>query len=74
MTVIIRPEHIELGNGALQAEITNQFYLGEKVRTYGRLPDNSEIVFDDSQPSVQPGDEVSLSIDTDLVQVHPRGN
>lgn len=74
VTVIIRPEHIELGNGALQAEITNQFYLGEKVRTYGRLPDDSEIVFDESHPSVQPGDEVSLAIDTELVQIHPSGN
>jgi len=71
VTVSIRPEHIESGSGALQAEITNQFYLGEKVRTYGRLPDDSEIVFDETQPSVHPGDEVSLSLDTELAQIHP---
>lgn len=70
VTVIIRPEHVELGSGALQAEVTNQFYLGEKVRTYGRLPDDSEIVFDKSHPTVQPGDEVSLCIDTELAQIH----
>jgi putative spermidine/putrescine transport system ATP-binding protein len=71
VTVTIRPEHIEPGNGALQAKITNQFYLGDKVRSYGQLPDNSEIVFDQSKASVQPGDEVSLSIDTELAQIHP---
>ena len=72
VTVIIRPEHIEAGDGSLRAEITNQFYLGEKVRTYGQLPDDSEIIFDESQSSVQPGDEVSLSIDPELAQVHPK--
>jgi putative spermidine/putrescine transport system ATP-binding protein len=71
VTVVIRPENIESGDGSLRAEITNQFYLGEKVRTYGRLPDDSEIIFDESQTNVQPGDEVSLSIDPELAQVHP---
>lgn len=71
VTVSIRPEHIESGTGALQAEITHQFYLGEKVRTYGRLPDDSEIVFDETQASVHPGDEVALSFDTELAQIHP---
>ncbi|MFQ3476709.1 ABC transporter ATP-binding protein [Halonotius sp. F2-221B] len=71
VTVSIRPEHIESGTGALQAEITNQFYLGEKVRTYGRLPDDTEIVFDETQSSVHPGDEVALSLDTELAQIHP---
>lgn len=71
VAVVARPEHLSPGGGALQAEITNQFYLGEKVRSFGRLPDGEEVIFDVDRFAAQPGDKVSLSIDTDRVRVIP---
>jgi putative spermidine/putrescine transport system ATP-binding protein len=69
VAVVARPEHLSPGNGPLQAEITNQFYLGEKIRSFGQLPNGNEIIFDADRFSAQPGDEVSLSMDTDRIRI-----
>ncbi|MCD2201385.1 ABC transporter ATP-binding protein [Halobacterium sp. KA-4] len=69
VAVIVRPEHISPGSGSLRAKITNQFYLGEKVRTFGLLPDGGKIIFDVDRFVAQPGDEISLSMDTDRIRV-----
>lgn len=69
VAVIVRPEHISPGSGSLRAEITNQFYLGEKIRSFGRLPDGEKIIFDVDRFAGQPGDEISLSMDTDRIRV-----
>lgn len=69
VAVVARPEHLSPGGGSLQAEITNQFYLGEKIRSFGRLPNGNETIFDADRFSAQPGDEVSLSMDTDRIRI-----
>jgi len=70
--VIARPEHISPGTGALTATITSQFYLGDHIRTYGKLPDDREIIFDVSHPVADLGDEISLSVNTDHIRVIPQ--
>jgi putative spermidine/putrescine transport system ATP-binding protein len=72
VVIVTRPEHISPGDGPLHAKITSQFYLGEKVRSFGKLPDGEEIIFDVEQPISDPGERITLSIDMDHTQVIPR--
>lgn len=73
VVAVARPEHISVGVGPIKAAVTNQFYLGEKVRNVARLPDGEEIVFDTERRTVTPGEEVSLSMEPGQVHVIPPG-
>ncbi|WP_096391812.1 ABC transporter ATP-binding protein [Halopenitus persicus] len=71
VVVVARPEHISVGDGQLNAAVTNQLYLGEKIRNVARLPNGKEIVFDTDRRTVVPGEDVSLSMDPERIHVIP---
>jgi len=70
VTVVVRPEAFEVGDGPFEATVRERFYLGEHVRAVADLPDGESVTLR-VDPAAAPatGDRVSLALDTDRVHV-----
>ena len=70
VTVVVRPEAFEVGSGPFRATVHERFYLGEHVRAVARLPDGESVTLRlDPAEAPEPGQQVSLDLDTDRVHV-----
>ncbi|MEF8852055.1 MAG: ABC transporter ATP-binding protein, partial [Haloarculaceae archaeon] len=72
VTVVVRPEAFELGAGPFSATVRERFYLGEYVQTVAELPDGESVTLRlDPTEAPEPGERVSLALETDRVHVLP---
>ena len=62
ITVGIRPEHVQLGDGPLSASVTHVERLGEHAYVYLRLPDGEPLLAKVASEQLQVGDTVALQL------------
>ncbi|MFB6126726.1 MAG: ABC transporter ATP-binding protein [Halolamina sp.] len=70
-TVAIRPDDFVVGEGPIEATVTDRFYLGEKVQHVVELADGSSATVERSrhEGALSVGETVSLDVDPAGVQV-----
>jgi ABC-type Fe3+/spermidine/putrescine transport system ATPase subunit len=66
-TVMIRPEHVALGEGALSGTVVSTAYRGYFSEVTVRLPDGTELMTRGQEATWALGDEVGVQVD----RAHP---
>lgn len=71
VTIVARPDDIDIGDGPLEATITDLFYVGESVQAVVALPDGQElsVQLDRSLERSGVGDTLRLDLKPDDVHV-----
>ncbi|RZH68449.1 ABC transporter ATP-binding protein [Natrinema altunense] len=68
--VAARPAAFELGEGQIEADVTNVTYLGDRTQLTATLPDDTTVTLHaDGSDSYRVGDSIPLSIDADRVHI-----
>lgn len=71
VTVIVRPDDIDVGRGPVEVEIVDIYYQGESIQATGKLPDGQELTLqlDRSMSGMRTGETLSIGIDAESVHV-----
>lgn len=68
---IVRPGDITIGEGPIDATVTELYYVGQEIRATVRLPDGQDlsVQLDNSMGNTATGDTVALDIDSSGIHV-----
>ncbi|MFB6113370.1 MAG: ABC transporter ATP-binding protein [Halodesulfurarchaeum sp.] len=74
--VLVRPQDITVGEGGVEVDIQELYYVGEEIQAVGTLPDGQELTFvlDSSTQHLSTGDTVNIDMDGDRIHVIESGH
>lgn len=69
--VLVRPDDVTVGDGPVDAEITEVYYVGEETRATATLPDGQDLALrlDSSFEDIEQGDTVQLGFDVQRIHI-----